>query len=100
MSIDELNELSKVERARAELIKKLPFFKRLKKKYMTGDSFWAYHFGGLTTWPTAFPLGVAAGSTGFVAKLAPLWGLAVKAGTAVKAVVIGLVSLSVEAIGL
>jgi len=50
--------LDDVDRAREGLIKKLPWYKRIYRRYFTGDAFWAYNISSLMTWPQAFAAGL------------------------------------------
>lgn len=56
-----MKDLDEVDKERGKLLKKLPFLKRFRKRFMTGDSLWSYNISSAMTWTTAFPAGIAAG---------------------------------------
>ena len=45
-------------------MQKLKFFKRMKRRFMTGDSLWAWNISTVATWPSAGGAGFAAGMVG------------------------------------
>jgi hypothetical protein len=53
-------ELDGLDERREELIVKLGWWKRVKRRYLTGDSFKSYQISSLMTWPQAFTAGLSA----------------------------------------
>lgn len=78
MSTDTVDStLDEVEKVRENLIAKLPWYKRVHRRYFTGDAFWAYNISSLMTWPQAFGAGLIA------TKLWASWVVKYPAATAV-----------------
>ena len=53
------SQLDSLEEERKKLLAKLPWYKRFYRRYMTGDSFWAYQISSVMTWPQALVAGFA-----------------------------------------
>ena len=83
-----IERLDRLDEHRNAELSKLPFFKRMKRRYTTGDAFVAWNISTVATWPSAFPAGVAAGAAGFklsmiTSGLAKAWGATTTAFAAV-----------------
>lgn len=87
MSTDECSKrLDELDKERSSLIKKLPWYKKFYRRFMTGDSFWAWNLSSVQTCLTAFPAGLAVGlsSASFASTYPTAWGVGVKAVSVVQ----------------
>ncbi len=56
-----IKDLKEVDKERGKLLKKLPFFKRFRRRFMTGDSAWSWNLSSAWSWIFAYPAGMASG---------------------------------------
>ena len=84
--------LDKMDEQREELIVRLPWYKRLHRRYLTGDAFWAYNISSLLTWPQAFGAGL------IFSKLWAGWLIKYPAATAVATKFWGFVTTAAAAV--
>lgn len=84
MSTDYAKRLNELDEERDALIKRLPWWKKFYRRFMTGDSFVAWNLSSVFSWMTAFPAGFTAGlsATVLAAKYPAVWASALKLGSA------------------
>lgn len=90
-----VQHLDSVDGVREGLLSKLPFFTRIRRRYLTGDAFKAYNISTVMTWPGAFGTGLAFNKlwAGWVVTHPAITGALVKAWGAVVTATLAVVAL-------